>query len=177
MSDERLEELIRSLHLHLARRARLTNRRSLTPWPINFLCIHTSDHIIQEISNIPFTPPYRNLLWILTNFFHILTNIIRMDRKNIGIILSTKLRRITMSHKLTYLRDQELSLFKTRSNGGSQVDVNIWLTPIGNPKYRNGIDSVLQRWKSSSIWKNKGSTSMMHRHDISIRYKTYLILR
>lgn len=43
------EEPLSKLHPHLVRRASFTSMRSLTPMPQNFLNLHTSDHLIQEI--------------------------------------------------------------------------------------------------------------------------------
>lgn len=48
-------------------------------------------------------------------------------------ILITKLRRITLPPKLTYLCNQELSLFYIMFNKGSHVDSNCTLAPTGNP--------------------------------------------
>lgn len=112
-SIDQHEALEVSLRLHLAKRAKLTKRRPLIPKLPLIFSLHTLVHLILKILKCPFTLPQRNLIWILTIFFQTFTSIFKIDKKNIGITLSTNLRTTTLpqANKLMFpkmkpLRDQ-----------------------------------------------------------------------
>lgn len=69
ISLQNLKSPISSLHLHFARKTRLTNRKSLTPSPLLLLGLQTSSYLNSWNLRISFHLSLKNILCNLTIFF------------------------------------------------------------------------------------------------------------
>lgn len=74
ISNQIPEMTVKSLYLHLARRAKFTLRRSLTLRSPYFLDLQTSYHFTQDTFQSHFTLPHKNLFQIFIDFFHTFTS-------------------------------------------------------------------------------------------------------
>jgi hypothetical protein len=86
-----------------------------------------------------------------------------------GTEFDTEFKRTIHPPKLIYLFPHEFNLVLISSNIGSHVDNFLGFTPTGIPKYKNGIEPLLQfrKFVAIDIYSGKGvSASIMHEEDL-----------
>lgn len=148
ISNQKPEESEIIRHIHLNMRTKLTKWRSQTPRFPNFLSLHTSAHLVQEILDVPPTLPIEKICWIFTIFFQTLTCIFKIGKNKIVMKLRIELRRITLPPMEKYLCFHEMILIQMRLTRGSHVDRRWGFSPTRSPTYLKGMNSFL-KWRNS----------------------------
>lgn len=130
-------------YLHLTSKTILNKEISLTPKLSSSLEQQIFSHPTQDIFFLPSSHPHKNLLWKLTNFLEIPSRILK-DIKKSGREMSIELIKHILPAKERCLYFQDASSLTNLAKIGSQVSNFLGFTPIGIPKYTNGMVKILQ---------------------------------